>query len=72
MGYGRLGPDPKGHIYMPNGCAVPLGNLIDSPPLAKFGKETFGLQHNEYIVYDTSQIRIRYIIEFRDIENTED
>ena len=72
MGYGRLGPDPKGHIYMPNGCAVPLGNLIDSPPLAKFGKETFGLQHNEYIVYDTSQIRIRYIIEFRDIQNMED
>jgi hypothetical protein len=27
MGYGKTGPNPKGNIYLPNGCIVPLGKL---------------------------------------------
>ncbi len=68
MGYGRLGPNPKGSIYMPNGCAIPLGKL-QANPQPNFGakNEGWGLQHNEFVVYKTSQVRIRYILELREV-----
>lgn len=70
MGYGKTGPNPKGNIYLPNGCIVPLGKLQNNPPpLFAEKNESWNLQYNEYIVYNTSQIRIRYIVELRDIDN---
>jgi ankyrin repeat protein/predicted DNA-binding WGR domain protein len=69
MGYGQIGPSPKGNIYMSNGCIVPLGNLTSNPK-PDFAKkdEYVSLQYNEYAVYDTSQVRIRYIFELRDVD----
>jgi hypothetical protein len=42
---------------------MPLGKLIPNPePLNyRFG----GLNYNEYIVYDESQVALRYLVQFR-------
>jgi hypothetical protein len=70
MGYGRVGPNPLGNIYMSNGCVIPLGNLVSNPPLEGDNRNDGfnSLQYNEYVVYNTTQIRIRYIVELREIE----
>lgn len=69
MGCGRIGPNPAGNIYMANGCVIPLGNLVASQQANgggnRFG-DGFSLQYNEYVVYNTTQVRIRYILELRD------
>ena len=39
---------------------MPLGELIQN---TKFGLS--GLNYNEYIVYDESQIALRYLVQFR-------
>ena len=65
MGVGQLGPDPAGNIYMPNGCIVPMGaHVAPTPPKLAAG-QWWQLQHNEYVVYNTSQIRVRYLLELR-------
>ena len=41
---------------------MPLGKLISNTNLRnRYG----GLNYNEYIVYDESQIAIRYLVQFR-------
>lgn len=62
---GRVGPDPAGNIYLPNGCVIPLGNLVQTPEPKLPPNQYWGLQHNEYVVYDTSQVRTRYLLELR-------
>jgi ankyrin repeat protein/predicted DNA-binding WGR domain protein len=67
MGCGQIGPSPKGNIYLSNGCVVPLGNLTQMPKPDNSKKDEYlSLQHNEYVVYDITQVRIRYILELRD------
>lgn len=75
---GRLGPDSATHLRLPDGCLVPLGPLVlNSPPaldntaaLMSFGdfwqpqKFSWNLQFNEYVVYDTTQIFVRYLVEY--------
>jgi len=39
------------------GCLMPKG-----PPKDVAGMLPYGLQYNEYIVYNTSQIRVRYLL----------
>lgn len=69
MGYGRVGPSAKGNVYMNNGCIIPLGNIVENPPLNANDRQNAynNLQHNEYVVYNTTQVRIRYIFELRDL-----
>lgn len=70
MGYGRMGPNPKGNIYLSNGCTIPLGRYENNPPITVDGQpQHWGLQNNEYVVYNTSQIRIRYVVELRQLES---
>ena len=64
LGYGRTGPNPKGSIFLPNGAMIPLGEIIPNPPVSK---DAMHLNYNEYVVYDTTQIRVRYVIECREI-----
>ncbi len=41
---------------------MPLGKLIPNPELT----QRYGiLNYNEYIVYDESQVAIRYLVQFR-------
>jgi len=57
-GVGRTIPDETGHVTL-NGCIVPCGMPKDvNIPNAY-------LQYNEYIVYDTSQIKMKYLMKVK-------
>jgi len=43
------------------GVQIPLGQLIDN----KNSTGGYGLNYNEYIVYDEAQIALRYLVQFR-------
>lgn len=60
MGVGRYNPDPEAGWIMDNGCKVPTGKVVKAPT------GTDGdLLYNEYIVYDVSQIRTRYLLKLK-------
>ncbi|KAM9979763.1 hypothetical protein ACTFIZ_006024 [Dictyostelium cf. discoideum] len=58
-GVGKTGPNFDDSIILNNGVAIPL-----SPPeQVKGDTSDYHLEMNEYIVYDVSQIRMRYLVE---------
>jgi poly [ADP-ribose] polymerase len=57
MGIGSLAPTKSVSLPLHENCKVPMG------PCVKTGIHA-SLLHNEYIVYDTSQIKIRYLVNF--------
>lgn len=61
MGEGKYQPNFNKSIYLSNGCVVPLGPLIDAKPTEAYTS----LNYNEYIIYDTTQIRVKYVLELR-------
>ncbi|CAF0790393.1 unnamed protein product [Adineta steineri] len=61
-GTGRLIPDPRYIVTRNYGVRMPLGNMIDNTDV-KVG--FYGLNYNEYIVYDESQVALRYLVQFR-------
>eukprot|EP01017_Pseudomicrothorax_dubius_P000029 TRINITY_DN0_c1065_g1_i2.p1 TRINITY_DN0_c1065_g1~~TRINITY_DN0_c1065_g1_i2.p1 ORF type:complete len:154 (+),score=45.35 TRINITY_DN0_c1065_g1_i2:37-498(+) len=61
-GLGSQGPNFKKNIVLSNGCTVPIGPIIEY----KNPGERLALSHNEYIVYDTTQIKIRYLIQCKE------
>ena len=64
-GCGRRGPGYKHTIVLPNGVKIPYGPVIDYHEGDVEKQKTLQLQHNEYIVYNTSQIRMRYVIQVK-------
>ena len=63
-GVGRRGPDYNCTVTLPNGVKIPYGKTIDYfPNEQNWGWN--GLQHNEYIVYNTNQIRMRYLVQIK-------
>ncbi len=44
------------------GVQIPLGQLIDNKD---FDYRYHRLNYNEYIVYDESQVALRYLVQFR-------
>lgn len=44
-----------------SGVQMPLGTLISNTSTGYW----YGLRYNEYIVYDESQVSLRYLIQFR-------
>eukprot|EP01087_Luapelamoeba_hula_P009311 TRINITY_DN2401_c0_g2_i2.p1 TRINITY_DN2401_c0_g2~~TRINITY_DN2401_c0_g2_i2.p1 ORF type:complete len:1324 (+),score=258.43 TRINITY_DN2401_c0_g2_i2:192-4163(+) len=72
-GQGRNGPEPTQDVVFPNGMIVPLGELTatpvpDSITHYSYGYNThnyFALSYHEYIVYNTAQVRMRYLIQVR-------
>lgn len=66
-GCGQRGPDYKQSITLANGCKVPVGNIVTYEQPDKKDKDgnkvVFCLQHNEYIVYDESKVKIRYMVQ---------
>ncbi|KAI9359592.1 poly polymerase catalytic domain-containing protein [Zopfochytrium polystomum] len=58
-GMGRTIPDPKEYVTMPDGVVVPCGKSITSD------KAGLALQYNEFITYDLSQIRMRYLVRMK-------
>lgn len=68
LGYGQTGPNPLHNVYLSNGSLVPLGELQHNKRPEWIQPTTqMTLNYNEYIVYDTTQVRIKYIIECRDL-----
>lgn len=57
-GVGKWQPEAGTHKIMPDGLIVPIGQLKQSSP-------SNYLNYDEFIVYDTSQIRMRYLVMFK-------
>jgi len=60
QGVGTTAPDPKGFVTMKDSVVVPCGVGKDMTL-----SEASTLLYNEFIVYDTSQIRIRYMVNMK-------
>lgn len=61
LGCGNTAPDPKESVFTPYGVEVPVGTMINQV----LPNVNYHLGHNEYIVYDTAQIRIRYMLHIK-------
>ncbi|XP_064610913.1 poly [ADP-ribose] polymerase 2-like [Liolophura sinensis] len=59
-GMGSIAPDPKGYHTMSDGVVVPMGKAKDTGVRNPNG---YTLNYNEFIVYDTRQIKMRYLVE---------
>lgn len=55
IGLGRTRPDPSEYYVDEHGVEMPIGKGIDS------GHDTSSLLYNEFIVYNTEQIRMKYL-----------
>mmetsp|Transcript_24283 Transcript_24283/g.21434 ORF Transcript_24283/g.21434 Transcript_24283/m.21434 type:complete len:97 (+) Transcript_24283:1276-1566(+) len=65
-GLGRQGPDFNENVTLVNGAVVPLGKHKTYEYQDALGKKIYPtLNYNEYIVYDLSQVRIRYLIQVK-------
>ena len=53
------GPDLNKNFISNNGIIIPLGNIIE------YSKKynIFNTSQPEYVIYDTAQIKIRYIVQ---------
>ena len=58
-GVGRTQPDPAETVTLPDGVVVPLGKATRTP------RTDTVLEYNEYICYDITQIRLRYLLRVR-------
>ncbi|KAK3741942.1 hypothetical protein RRG08_024688 [Elysia crispata] len=59
QGLGRVGPDPTTHVKTSDGVTVPVGKGKDT------GVVNPSLNYNEFIVYDTNQIRMKYLLKVK-------
>jgi len=68
-GVGRVGPDYGHSLTLPDGVEIPTGRMTeyrDGDPATKTKENPAGhtyLQHNEFVVYDTAQIRMRHLVQ---------
>ena len=70
VGIGRTCPDPAGTRTLASGATVPMGKggpnqyLEDNVERLKQAEGTRApaLQYNEYIVYDTAQVEMKYVV----------
>ncbi|CDW57769.1 PARP and WGR and Ank 2 domain containing protein [Trichuris trichiura] len=58
---GRYCPDPRASLTLPNGCVIPLGEVICRPEYKD--KECY-LEHDEFVVYNEKRIIVRYVVVF--------
>ena len=59
-GVGKSEPDKKDWVTLEGGCVVPIGKLksIVDPAEAS----NYSLLYNEYIVYNTNQVKLKYLV----------
>jgi len=58
-GCGKNVPDPKGFVRLDDGVIVPAGKQVDA------GIPGSSLLYNEFIVYNTSQVKMRYLVRMK-------
>lgn len=56
LGVGCWQPDASEHVILDNGSILPIGKLISN-------NSGSSLNYNEYIVYNTDQIKMKYLVE---------
>jgi len=61
-GLGKTAPDSKDNHVMSDGLIVPIGKPVDTGVNNPNG---YTLNYNEYVVYDTSQIRAKYLVQLK-------
>jgi len=57
-GVGKTQPDPREDVTMEDGVIVPVGKPTSTPD-----SDDSALLYNEYIVYNTDQVRPRYLVQ---------
>eukprot|EP01127_Copromyxa_protea_P003686 TRINITY_DN1347_c0_g3_i1.p1 TRINITY_DN1347_c0_g3~~TRINITY_DN1347_c0_g3_i1.p1 ORF type:complete len:1422 (-),score=381.06 TRINITY_DN1347_c0_g3_i1:8-4273(-) len=57
---GRTYPDFNDSIVLPSGVTIPLGKPVNAPHTTNAV-----MGYNEYIVYNASQVRMRYLVEIQ-------
>lgn len=62
MGLGKIAPDESANFTMPDGTIVPLGKKI---PTGVTNPSGYTLNYNEFVVYDTKQIKMRYLVKLK-------
>lgn len=62
QGLGKVGPDPATYIKTPEGVTIPVGKGKNTGVNNPSG---FTLNYNEFIVYDTHQIRMKYLLKVK-------
>jgi len=65
---GSQTPDFSQTIYLQNGAMIPVGNTIEAPKLKD--NKYYPVLNSEYIVYDSSQIRMRYLVQVKHKDTT--
>ena len=57
---GLKNPDENKIFVMDNGIKIPTGKFVEN---TKINGEYYLGDHSEYIIFDSSQVRIRYVIQ---------
>ena len=67
---GRSEPDKKEWVTLEDGCVMPIGKIktVVKPSEAS----SYSLLYNEYIVYDVSQIKMKYLVKVQFVYDDED
>ena len=65
LGLGRFAPSPTNAENFSGGAKIPMGPIYPNGQLEEKDRFGFMLDHNEYIVYDPSQIKIRFLAELK-------
>jgi hypothetical protein len=62
---GRQEPDPSNNVSLPNGCIIPLGQLVNSQYKPdEYYQVHYRSNENQYVVYNEAQVCIRYILQY--------
>lgn len=61
-GQGKLAPKEENFVKLDDGAIIPMGPLVQTGIDNKGG---YTLQYNEYIVYNPSQVRTRYLFKIK-------
>lgn len=61
-GLGKIAPDPSDNFTMSDGTIVPMGKAINTGVTNPKG---YTLNYNEYIVYNTNQIKMKYLVKVK-------
>lgn len=72
-GVGRSSPDQSEWATLDDGCVVPCGKMKNT--VSKAEANSYSLLYNEYIVYDVSQIRLKYLVKVQldfDVDEEDD
>ncbi|ESO94891.1 hypothetical protein LOTGIDRAFT_147482, partial [Lottia gigantea] len=62
LGAGQVAPDPTCNKTLSDGVVVPVGKGVDTKVRNSAG---YTLNYNEYIVYDTKQIKMKYLLKVK-------